>query len=540
MDTIGFVVKYYLIALSFISIACILGLITLRNFDFNNILEKFFFSTVLGTGLLALLIFFLGILGILYKEIVYLILVLISLFILIRKQLVNSFIDLLRFHKDDLLDIVSILVLLILVYPIFISFLYPPINWDATSFHLSICKQYITAHKLVFTEYVRFPVFNQFTDMLFTGMLLVADDLAAQSVSWISNILLIIGIFSLCKRFFNRNVGILSVAFWLSAPLVICLTSIAYIDLNLTMLTFAAIYAGFIYLFGERKKNWLHLSSVLFGFSISSKYSAMIVVCLFCILIVFSNFDRKTIKPLIKRVLYFGLTSLLISSPWFIRNYYYTGNPLFPFMKNLFGVGKVWNAMDYEGQMADLIASHGLEKNIINLLDLPHSLSFHQGLFLLEAPFTPIFFGGVIMLLIAPKKTKIVYSAIFLWVTYLIIWFYSAQIPRYLLIVWPVACITFGWAMDILLEKILKKKILRKKILKVTLSWCITTMLTFSLPLTFLKQEISVRGQLPISSEQRTSYITRFFANIPSLYIFESRKTWATICAKRRKYELFL
>ncbi|GAW29468.1 glycosyltransferase family 39 protein [Carboxydocella sp. ULO1] len=516
MELTWFIIKHYLIIIGLLVSSFLLGFIFLKKFNFKTDLELFFFSTSLGIGIWAIILFVLGLIGLLYKEVIYFINIVIFI-----KNLSKSNINLRSIflsRKDCIKDSLIILGLLFIIYPIFIFFLYPPTAWDSISSHLAAAKIYANSHALVYTPYLRYPVFNQNTELLFSVMLLIADDIAAQSISWVANLLVVIGIYSFSSHFFNRGVGIISVTFWLSAPLVLRLASIGYVDINLTLFTVAACFSGFIFL-KETDIGWAYLSAVFFGFAVGTKYSALIVITLF-ILLLFSHYLKVGgFREAIKLGFKYGMVGLIISLPWFLRNYFYSGNPFFPFFSKVFGLGKIWTKDDYNGQIQDLLYSHGLQKNIVNLLDIPHELSFHWDRFLIEAPFTPIFFFGLILFLSVPQKGKYILSIFLIWVSYLVIWFYSAQIPRYLLIIWPLACITFGWATDYWISKVFS----RAKIKDIA-AYLISAILLFNISLPYLQRELNNMGDLPVTSEDRDEYLSRLLPTYPAYKYLNSQE----------------
>src|SRR6185436_18354427 len=67
----------------------------------------------------------------------------------------------------------------------FLRALYPPTGWDATAYHLPYARLFAEEGSLVYAGFLRFPVFPQLDEMLFTASLLAADDVTAQLTQWL-------------------------------------------------------------------------------------------------------------------------------------------------------------------------------------------------------------------------------------------------------------------------------------------------------------------------------------------------------------------
>src|SRR5262245_4036208 len=91
------------------------------------------------------------------------------------------------------------------------------------------------------------------------------------------------------------------------------------------------MYATWNY-FASRDLRWLILAGLFCGFAIGTKYPGLLFLLLLAAVAVYIAFKRKELLPLLAVVI-----AGLISAPWFVRNYYYTRNPLFPFFYELLG-----------------------------------------------------------------------------------------------------------------------------------------------------------------------------------------------------------
>ena len=88
---------------------------------------------------------------------------------------------------------------------------------------------------------------------------------------------------------------------------------------------------------GYRNAKWLLLSAVCIGLSAGSKYNALIAWLFLNLMIVF-YYSRDTENGLgaFKSGAVFFVIALLVVSPWYIKNYILTENPIYPLFDQVF------------------------------------------------------------------------------------------------------------------------------------------------------------------------------------------------------------
>lgn len=125
-----------------------------------------------------------------------------------------------------------------------------------------------------------------------------------------------------------------------SMPSLPLLASWAYTDLALTFYSVGALYAVWRWHTGERQGQvgWLLLSGLLAGMAMGVKYTSFVVPVTVGLLIAW--WQRRTPWLLARTGLLFGAVALAVAAPWYLRNWYFMGNPFYPFV---FG-GRFWDA----------------------------------------------------------------------------------------------------------------------------------------------------------------------------------------------------
>jgi 4-amino-4-deoxy-L-arabinose transferase-like glycosyltransferase len=114
-----------------------------------------------------------------------------------------------------------------------------------------------------------------------------------------------------------------------------------YVDLGLLFFFTASLFSILIWLEDPKRIRWIIISGICSGLALSTKYNAMLSVTLITLL--FGYFFLKTrnnkiIEQLntIKYMAIFTFCALLVYSPWLIRNYSLTGNPIYPLHQSFF------------------------------------------------------------------------------------------------------------------------------------------------------------------------------------------------------------
>ena len=140
------------------------------------------------------------------------------------------------------------------------------------------------------------------------------------------------------KEKFDRNWALLGMIIFITTPIVVWLSTSAYIDLGMTFFTTGSVLAFIKWRDSEYSRfKWFLISAFCMGIAIGSKYNALIawfIVNMFLVLS-FARDTRKQIKALQYGMLFFILTAF-VASPWYLKNYFQTGNPFYPLFGSFF------------------------------------------------------------------------------------------------------------------------------------------------------------------------------------------------------------
>jgi len=233
--------------------------------------ERFVFSAGLGYGLLATLVLLLGLSGLLYRWLLWLIVVLLSAGV--WKEIKRLSGQARRWHTTIVnglslrFDFRTLLLFFLGANLLIATFLAsaPPTGWDALVIHLVVPKMALREHGL--SPPAEAPnLFSQkplLEHMLFTLGMALRGDRVAKLVAFSFTLLTVGAIYAFGQRFCGPRVALLAAAIFASTPSVLVISSTAYVDLGVAFYTFLSVY-GLINWLGTHNRRWL-VTCAIFG-----------------------------------------------------------------------------------------------------------------------------------------------------------------------------------------------------------------------------------------------------------------------------------
>lgn len=218
--------------------------------------------------------------------------------------------------------------------------LVPPISRDALTHHLAIPKLYLQQGAIYEIPELGFSYYPMNLDLLYMIPLAFGNDIAPKLIHFTFALLTGFLIYIYLKQKLNRVYALLGGLFFLSIPIIIKLSITVYVDLGLIFFTTASLLLLFLWTERRYQLRYLVLSALFCGLAVGTKYNGLIALLLlsaFAPLLYSRTAETKASNlAAIKYGALFLLTALLIAAPWFIRNYIWTANPLFPLFDTVF------------------------------------------------------------------------------------------------------------------------------------------------------------------------------------------------------------
>ena len=300
---------------------------------FANTPERLSFSLFLGSGSLGLVVLFLGLLGLLHIWIIAALSIVCAAFG--RRSLIESF----EAAKGGLQAAMGsregrVLAALFsfLVALFFVRTFTPPAMGDELIYHLSVPQKFAERGSIYPTYDNLFGNLPFLIHMIYVLCQLAGSDIAARLFSLFLAMATAFSLYGFCSRFLTRRIGVLSLFGFFAAGMVVEVAVTARIDVSLAGVLFLTTYAMMIYLNGG-VRGWLWTSAILAGFSLGIKSSAgpwlLFLGIMYLYETLFSKKERITL--VLKHGLAYMFVAVVIASPWYIKNYVWFHNPVYPF-----------------------------------------------------------------------------------------------------------------------------------------------------------------------------------------------------------------
>lgn len=204
----------------------------------------------------------------------------------------------------------------------------PITYYDSLVYHLAMPAAYVQAHHWIKLPFLLYSAFPQNLEMLWTWGLLLQGDTVSNLLGWGITLLLVSGVVTFGRRYFDRSVGLWAGALLAAMPAILLLSSGGYIDVGLTFFSFFSLYALFLWReYGER--GWIVLAGLFAGWAMGTKYTGAIPAALGSVVLTIECLRRH--RPLIHSLALYFVSAIMVFAPWMIKNMVYFGNPVFPF-----------------------------------------------------------------------------------------------------------------------------------------------------------------------------------------------------------------
>ena len=262
----------------------------------------------------------------------------------VEKTKVSSYLP-----KVILLGLIFVLIAAVLVLSCV-----PPVSKDELVHHLAVPKLYLKHGGMYEIPFMPFSYYPMNLDLLYLVPLYFGNDIIPKFIHFSFALLTAWLIFRYLDKRTDRTYALFGVLFILSTPLIIKLSITAYIDLGIIFFSTAALL--FLMKWVERgfQIKSLVIAAVFCGLGLGTKYNGLITLFLLTLFVplLYVRAEEVRKQRLLKPAwqgLIFVLVSLVVFSPWMIRNYQWTKNPIYPLYDHWFNPPKAGVALTAEG-----------------------------------------------------------------------------------------------------------------------------------------------------------------------------------------------
>jgi hypothetical protein len=238
--------------------------------------------------------------------------------------------------------VLLLILLVILIVCIILLSCVPPISKDALVHHLAVPKLYLKHGGMYEIPSLLFSYHPMNLDLLYLVPVYFGNDIVPKFIHFCFALLTAWLIYHYLKRRTSIPYALLGVVFFLSIPIIVKLSITVYVDLGLIFFSTASLLLVLKWIEDGFRPRFLLLSALLCGLAAGTKYNGLITFFCLTLLVPFlysrsipSNTRFSFFRATGYAILFFSV-ALLVFSPWMIRNYLWTNNPLYPLYDHLF------------------------------------------------------------------------------------------------------------------------------------------------------------------------------------------------------------
>jgi hypothetical protein len=233
---------------------------------------------------------------------------------------------------------------------IFIMASVPPFIRDELTHHLAVPKLYIKHGGICELPNIKFSYYPMNIDLLYLIPLYFNNDIAPKYIHFLFALLTAVFIYHYLRKQTSREYGLLGALFFLSTPVIVRLSTTAYVDLGLVFFSWLCLFYFLKWCSEDYKLRYLIYAGAICGMALGSKYNGLLTLFIMAGLtplaysipvnskmttIDHNQRNRNSIRGLGYGAL-FIIAALIVFSPWMIRNYIWTQNPVYPLYESVF------------------------------------------------------------------------------------------------------------------------------------------------------------------------------------------------------------
>ncbi len=226
----------------------------------------------------------------------------------------------------------------------------PPVDRDALTHHLAVPKLYLKHGGMVEIPSVPFSYYPMNLDLLYLAALYFGNDILPKNIHFAFALLTAWLIYGYLRaRLQSPLWGLLGALLFLSLPVIVKLSVTVYVDLGLIFFSTAALLMLLKWAGSGFPMRLLMMAAGCLGLAVGTKLNGLIslllLTCMLPILYVrageidtLNGCRGKIVRPL--NACFYGavfvLVTVLVYSPWMVRNALWTGNPVYPLYQGFF------------------------------------------------------------------------------------------------------------------------------------------------------------------------------------------------------------
>ena len=217
----------------------------------------------------------------------------------------------------------------------------PVTDGDALCYHLQVPKAFLMRGSIGFLPDLHETVYPLVTELLYALALEFRGPVACRGIQWFLGLALAANVIALARPSLGRR------AWWAGAVVLLVPAVSNGMTAPLNDVALAAFGTAAIFAWTrlhEKPSYRAAITAGLFaGLALGVKYPALVLCGLLATAIVMRVLDRRPSTRALRRPPWAALafvyvaTAIAVGGWWYLRAYVHTGNPVFPFFRNVFG-----------------------------------------------------------------------------------------------------------------------------------------------------------------------------------------------------------
>jgi len=218
----------------------------------------------------------------------------------------------------------------------------PIINFDAERYHYLMPKLYLEHGSFFNYPPNPFPAYPMSVEMLFLDGFALAGQQVASLIDWLMGLLLILATIEFCSRHLDETTGLIAAAIFSGIAFIPTLVGNGYVDVVVSAFMLIGMYTLIDWYTSHRPSEML-LAGLFLGTAVAGKYYALLWVGFLTIgtiwhLLRSASGDKRIIARGMGLAL---LVIVILAFPWYGRNWIAYGNPVHPFLSQVFTGNRV-------------------------------------------------------------------------------------------------------------------------------------------------------------------------------------------------------
>ncbi|MHC4180123.1 MAG: phospholipid carrier-dependent glycosyltransferase, partial [Planctomycetota bacterium] len=214
----------------------------------------------------------------------------------------------------------------------------PPTAGDALCYHLELPKTFLAEHRILYLPYHDNSTFPLLVEMWYLWGLALDGGVCAQLVHWGLGILLALAAAVLATPILGRRWAWIVAAVVVLTPGVNNQMTAPLNDVALATLTTLALAAWWRGAIGQHGRRWFVVAGLAAGGALGTKYLALVFAAAMGLTWIWAVARRAGGRRLLlEGAAVAAVVAASIGGPWYARAAWHRGNPVFPFLGEVFG-----------------------------------------------------------------------------------------------------------------------------------------------------------------------------------------------------------